>query len=121
MNSENALFVENARHIYGDKYIYSKVNYINTKEKICIICPMLGEFLQRADAHLQGQGCSKCAAHKNSKLRTSTTNKFIKKAAKVHQHRYDSSKANYESATKNFLLTYCIFQKVFVPLSLQRR
>lgn len=31
-------FIERARKIHGDKYDYSKVNYINAKTKVCIIC-----------------------------------------------------------------------------------
>lgn len=31
-------FIEKARKIHGDKYDYSKVEYINTEMKVCIIC-----------------------------------------------------------------------------------
>jgi uncharacterized protein YycO len=32
-------FIDRARQRHGDKYDYSKVNYINTNTKVCIICP----------------------------------------------------------------------------------
>ena len=54
-------FISKSKNIHGDKYDYSKVKYINNKEKVCIICPKHGEFLQTPDDHLQGKGCSKCA------------------------------------------------------------
>ena len=53
-------FIQKAREIHGNKYDYSKVKYINNKEKVCIICPTHGEFWQIADSHLGGQGCPKC-------------------------------------------------------------
>lgn len=37
-------FIERARKIHGNKYDYSKVNYVNAKTKVCIICPIHGEF-----------------------------------------------------------------------------
>ena len=41
---DNTLFIEKLKHIYGDKYDYSKVNYINNKVKIILICKKHGEF-----------------------------------------------------------------------------
>lgn len=53
-------FIEKARRIHGDKYDYSKVEYINAHTKIRIICPIHGEFLQTPDNHLRGKRCPKC-------------------------------------------------------------
>ena len=53
-------FVRRARVIHGDKYDYSKVVYVNSKTKVCIICKEHGEFWQTPAKHLQGYGCSKC-------------------------------------------------------------
>ena len=32
-------FIKKARKIHGDKYDYSKVEYIKSTSKVCIICP----------------------------------------------------------------------------------
>ena len=53
-------FIAKARQIHGDKYDYSKVEYKGCKEKVRIICPVHGEFLQVARIHLMGCGCKKC-------------------------------------------------------------
>ena len=37
-------FVEESKKVHGNKYDYSKVNYINNRTKICIVCPEHGEF-----------------------------------------------------------------------------
>ena len=34
-------FIERARKIHGNKYDYSKVNYVNAKTKVCIICTIV--------------------------------------------------------------------------------
>ena len=53
-------FIEKANKIHNNYYDYSLVKYINNKTHIKIICPIHGEFEQRPDKHLRGQGCPKC-------------------------------------------------------------
>ena len=53
-------FIERCKVLYGDKYDYSKVKYVNTKTKVDIICPEHGVFAITPDKHLSGQGCKKC-------------------------------------------------------------
>lgn len=85
-----AEFIQEAKQIHGNKYDYSKVNYINGSSKICIICPTHGEFWQNARSHLKGHGCPKC----NGGIK-STTEDFIKKAKKLYNNKYDYSKVKY--------------------------
>ncbi len=59
-------FTDKALTIHGGKYDYSKVNYINLKTKVCIICPEHGEFWQTPDKHLsRRQGCPECGRIKS--------------------------------------------------------
>lgn len=88
-------FVNLAKNIHGNEYDYSKVKYENNKTQVCIICPKHGEFFQRPDRHLRGQGCPKCRYEKSAKSNTLSNAKFIEKAKKVHGDRYDYSKVNY--------------------------
>ena len=53
-------FVEKAKSVHGEKYGYSKVDYINSKTKVCIVCPEHGEFWQIPNSHLRGCGCPVC-------------------------------------------------------------
>ena len=66
-------FIEKAKEIHGDKYDYSKVEYINTKTKVCIICPEHGEFWQTPGSHLNGSGCPECGNNNNKLKQTYTT------------------------------------------------
>ena len=45
-------FIEEARQVWGDKFDYSKVVYKTRQDNITIICPIHGEFLQKATNHL---------------------------------------------------------------------
>lgn len=56
-------FIQKAKLIHGDRYDYSKVNYFNSRTKVCIICPEHGEFWQIPSDHLNGHGCPKCITH----------------------------------------------------------
>ena len=84
-------FIEKARRIHGDKYDYSKVEYVNNHTKVCIICPEHGEFWQTPNSHIsQRQGCPRCYGNKKY-----TTEEFIEKAKKIHGDKYDYSKVEY--------------------------
>lgn len=37
-------FIEKAKKVHGNKYDYSKVDYVNNRTKVCIICPEHGKF-----------------------------------------------------------------------------
>ena len=88
-------FIEKAKKVHGDKYDYSKVNYINAKTKICIICPVHGEFWQTPNKHLNGEGCRKCGIQNQSNSKKYTKKDFIERARKVHGNKYDYSKVEY--------------------------
>ena len=52
-------FIKRAREVHGDKYDYSKVEYVGSTTEITIICSKHGEFQQKPHIHLQGKGtCS---------------------------------------------------------------
>lgn len=53
-------FINEANKIHKYKYNYSKVQFNNLHDKVVIICPIHGEFLQEAQSHLQGCRCPKC-------------------------------------------------------------
>lgn len=80
---------------HGNKYNYSLVKYINCYTKISIICPIHGEFFQLPQAHLSGQGCSKCRDLLFSNVRTKNTEYFIKNAKKIHKNKYEYIKTSY--------------------------
>ena len=87
-------FIKKAKEIHGDKYDYSKVDYVNSRSKVCIICPKHGEFWQKAMTHLEGRGCKKCRGGN----KVSTLIDFIDQAKKVHGDKYDYSKVEYTNS-----------------------
>lgn len=96
MNRTN-IFIEKAKKIHGDKYDYFKVDYINNREKVCIICSKHGEFWQSPKSHLTGCGCPKCG-RETSAEKTNGRASFLEKAEKVHGKKYDYTKVEYKNA-----------------------
>lgn len=62
------LFFEKANKVHGDKYDYSKVDYISSYDKVTIICTDHGEFDQLPGNHLE-HGCPKCKTHKKNPIK----------------------------------------------------
>lgn len=60
-------FISKAKKIHGDKYDYSSAVYTLSRNKVCIICPIHGEFIKVANIHLRGGGCMKCFYIKKSR------------------------------------------------------
>ena len=87
------VFIEKAKKVHGDFYDYSKVDYIGCNNEVCIICPKHGEFWQKPSTHLRGHGCQKCGHIKSTTIQSQE--KWIEKAKKVHNEKYDYSKVEY--------------------------
>jgi hypothetical protein len=88
------IFIEQAKMIHGEKYDYSKVEYINYNSKLEIVCPVHGSFFQGIEKHIRRkQGCSECSQKKRH-----TNKSFIKKAKEIHKDLYDYSLVDYKNA-----------------------
>lgn len=95
-------FIVKAKVIHGNKYDYTKIDYINTKTNVVIKCKIHGEFNQTPSNHLKGWGCNKCSTI----ARYSSLEEFIYKSNKVHNNYYDYSISKYVSA-KNKIAIIC--------------
>ncbi|CAL9959509.1 endonuclease [Vibrio phage K165] len=100
-------FIDRAKIVHGDTYDYSSVEYTGSRYKVDIVCRKHGPFTQKANNHLNGNGCQRCA-----KVHSITTSEFIKKANVVHGDRYDYSMS--ECASYNHKITIkCKIHGVF--------
>lgn len=88
-------FIGKAAKVHGDKYDYSKVNYVTSTTKVTIICAKHGEFKQTPNDHLEGRGCSNCASLSIANKQRKTQEDFLKECTLVHGNLYDYSKIMY--------------------------
>ena len=89
-------FIEESLCVHGKKYDYSKVEYVNDKTNVDIVCPIHGIFSQKPCLHLRGHGCPKCA-DSGVKL---TQKEFEDKINQLHPN-IDLSEFTYVNATTN--------------------
>ena len=95
-------FIDRVSKIHKNKYNYSHCSFSNLHEKIKIICPLHGGFLQEANAHLVSkQGCPKCSSSKGEILiRNILSNKKI---IAIEQKRFSDCRYKHPLAFDFFL------------------
>lgn len=82
--------IKQFKKVHGDKYDYSKMEYINCDTKIEIICPVHGSFWQSPWGHRHKNGCTVCSG------RQTDTQIFIEKAKLIHKDKFDYSLVDYK-------------------------
>lgn len=82
-------FIEKSKLIWGDRFDYSLVEYINNNSKVKIICPINGVFEQQPKRHLEGR------ESKNKRLENKQN--FIEKSNKKFNFKFDYSLVEYEN------------------------
>lgn len=93
LRSNNDDFIKKAKEIHEDKYDYSKVNYKNTKTKVCIVCPEHGEFWQTPEKHIKcKQGCPKCRGYYR------TTDEFVEMVKQRFKDEFTFEKTEYKGS-----------------------
>jgi hypothetical protein len=97
-------FINEAMNLHGNKYDYSKIDYVDYNSNITIICTIHGEFEQKAKCHLKSYGCKKCGKLIGASKRKNTTDEFITKAIKKHGTIFDYSKVIYINAKTNVII-----------------
>lgn len=86
--SDSIRFFEKVKTVHGDLYDYSESIFVNSLEKIQIICKTHGKFELKASKHLEGSGCQKCSSIRRNKLNSITNDEFLSRASKIHNNKY---------------------------------
>ena len=94
-------FIKEAVKKYGDKWIYTEVNYISAIIKVTITCSIHGDFEQTPNSHLQCQGCPKCAIY----AKTKDAEQFIKEAIGKHGDKWIYTEVDYINAYTKVTIT----------------
>lgn len=104
MNKNGKKFIEKAIKKHGDNIDFSKVEYENSKRKVCLICHKKddngnehGEYWQTPAACVRGDKCPKCGNEKRGKSLTKSD--FIKRERLTHGDKYIVDKILYKNST----------------------
>lgn len=114
-------FICKAKSKHGDKYDYSKTEYINAHAKVCIICKEHGIFYQTPNSHLNGNGCPKCARIKTKVCGVGICDLDIKVGGynDAYSHWHNMIHRCYDSSLKEKQLCYkeCVLDKNWLLFS----
>lgn len=103
-------FLADARIVHGDRYDYSRFEYVTARTPGTIICPVHGSFEKTPTDHTSRSrkaGCPRCSREKASihlsRMRAAmppptawyTTEQYIARAKALHGDRYDYSQTEY--------------------------
>lgn len=100
-------FISNAKKIHGDKYDYSNVEYVTSKDSVIIGCPIHGNFTIAAMNHLSGRGCVFCGKESMASKRRLYLDEVLFRFNKVHGDRYDYSQVTYNGDAHEHLDIIC--------------
>ena len=81
-------FIEMAKKVHGDDYIYDKVEYVKQSVDVIITCPIHGDFKQTPRKHLMGSGCRECAYERNRQTFRTPIESVIDEAKRIHNNKY---------------------------------
>lgn len=99
-------FIERAKELYGDKFDYSKTEYITARQKVIITCPEHGDFEILPQHHLKGKssgGCRKCGIEEINKDRKLTQEQFIERIKDIQGLSFE--KTVYSDKRKKVIVT----------------
>jgi very-short-patch-repair endonuclease len=94
-------FINKGNLVHNNKYEYPLVDYINSRTKVKIICPVHGMFEQVPKEHLQGHGCKYCGEISKSIKLKSNKEIFMEKSNKKHNYKYDYHLVDYIDSETN--------------------
>ena len=99
--------IERFRKVHGDKYDYSKFEYVNATTKGIIICPKHGEFMQSSNVHEKGINCPLCARENIKRCAHKMTKEiFLERAREKHGNKYEYDLTNF-NGQKNKIRIKC--------------
>jgi hypothetical protein len=84
-------FVDKAKNIHGDKYIYDKTIYITTIKHVIVTCPIHGDWATTPNNHLGGKGCPDCGIEKTRNNKYKSFDDYYNIFIEQHGDTYDYS------------------------------
>lgn len=99
-------FIAKAKVVHAEhNYDYSKVDYVNGKTKVEIVCAKHGSFFQAASSHLCGRKCRQCGIESRVAGRTYSIDDFIRVSNKSHGGKYGYDKVVYKTSQTEVIIS----------------
>lgn len=76
VNKNNEQFIKDSMDIFGNRYLYNKVDYKTNKTPVIITCKKHGDFKKRPQSHLYGSGCPRCTESSGERILSMLLDKY---------------------------------------------
>lgn len=90
---------------HGDRYDYSRVEYMDTRTKVVIICREHGPFEQGPAEHWKGQGCPPCARPRQTGAPPRSWEEVEPRLIAAHDGRYTYDGSDYRDSNSKIRAT----------------
>lgn len=97
-------FISKAINKHNNQYIYTSVDYVNSKTKVTIICPTHGAFDQIPNSHLYGQGCPGCGSDARKNHFIMDRKEVIDRFKSVHGKKFDYTLVEYDGMNTKVII-----------------
>lgn len=106
----NPEFLKRLSEIWGDKYDYSKVEYVGSDTKVSILCKDHGEFLVYPSSCLKNRPvgqviCPRCNKEKVAEGISLTTEQVVSRCKEIHGTKYTYEKTKYINSYTKIIIT----------------
>jgi uncharacterized C2H2 Zn-finger protein len=97
----SSIVIQRSIKVHGERYIYDKVDYKNSKTNIVVGCKEQGHgyFQINFYNHLKGFGCPKCGKNKKR-----SQDEFVKELQEIHGDQYDYSQTVFKDMKTPILI-----------------
>jgi len=96
--------IKQFEQMHGNRYDYTKVEYINNSLNVEIICEKHGSFFQNPYAHKIGTNCPQCAFAEKSRGAYYTQERLIEQFKQAHGDKYNYNKVNFKTVSDKVLI-----------------
>ena len=101
-------FVERAKEKFGDKFDYSKSEYVKAYHPITIMCPLHGEFETTPSFHIKSKhGCPKCSVLPGEGRAEELKERFVRISNEVHKGKYGYSEVEFYNSLREKVSIVC--------------
>ena len=90
---------------HGDRYDYARVEYVDTRTKVVIICREHGPFKQGPAEHWKGQGCRTCARPRQTGAPPRPWDKVEPRMIAAHDGKYTYDGSTYRDSNSKIRAT----------------
>jgi glutaredoxin len=108
-------WIQMARKVHNDEYTYEHAVYKGANEKITVTCKKHGDFILKANNHLQGNGCDECRKEgikhektilpkRKKSTKKLTNDEVVNRIHELYGDKYDTRYVNYTTIGKKIKL-----------------